>query len=43
MTGEEIQGELNPGLSTGDANMLIDATMLLFASVFVFLAMKKVI
>lgn len=43
ITGEEIRDEFNPGLTDEEAQQLIDATMGLFAVVFVFLVLKKVL
>lgn len=43
ITGEEMRAELNPGLTLEEADALKDATMSLFAMVFVFLVLRKVL
>ncbi|HZX52403.1 MAG TPA: hypothetical protein VFE95_10375 [Pseudomonas sp.] len=43
ITGEEIRDEFNPGLTDEEAQQLLDATMGLFAAVFCFLVLKKVL
>jgi hypothetical protein len=43
ITGEEVRAELSPGLTDEDAIGLTDATMGLFAVVFGFLVLKKVL
>jgi hypothetical protein len=43
ITGEEIREAVNPGLTDEDAITLTDAAIGLFATVFCFLVLKKVL
>lgn len=43
ITGEELRAELNPGLTLEEADALKDATLSLFAMVFCFLVLRKVL
>lgn len=41
ITGSELQAELNPGLTPEEIKGLTDASLYLFATVFVFLVLRK--
>lgn len=41
ITSEEIAEEINPGLTLEESDMLIDASIALFATVFFFLILRK--
>ena len=43
ITGEEMRAEISPGLTDEEAGLLKDATIGLFAVVFVFLVLRKAI
>ncbi|WP_137974048.1 hypothetical protein [Pseudomonas sp. F(2018)] len=43
ITGEEIREEISPGLTDEEAQLLLDASIGLFALVFVFLVFRKAI
>jgi hypothetical protein len=43
ITGEELRAELNPGLSPEEVQSLTDSALYLFALVFVFLVLRKVL
>lgn len=43
ITGEEIKAELNPGLTPEEVQGLVDSSLYLFALVFGFLVLRKVV